>query len=304
MESENVLQERKAKLDALDARFEESVNKMCNYVNKLTAERSPVTAMVNDKIDSVDFLRRNQTRRQMELANLEDSVHELTHSNSDRNKLRGNLQTLDDHITQGNRNINEIGLISDEEFRQAMNDIRQKRLNSRARSQYEYEHDDTNYLPVEDLGLKVIEETKPVEKKKPEAPKGPVITDTYANVVARASDMACLTSEMRKISNRSRFVNCYRPQVKHGDPNAIVQPSKLEQNIDHMANTLAMDGKMRRRFDVDDEIEEPKSNLNSQMKEKYAENKIHKPVVFPPSNSMKLRRADLRAQSRITLLGY
>jgi len=306
MESEKALQERKAKLDALDARFEESVNKMCNYVNKLTAERSPVTAMVNDKIDSVDFLRRNQTRRQMELANLEDSVHELTHSNSERNQRRSALQSLDERITQANRNINEIGLISDEEFKQAMHDIRQNRLNSRARSQYEYEHDDTNYLTVEDLGLgaKVIEENKPVEKKKPATPKGPVITDTYANVVARASDMACLTSEMRKISNRSRFVNCYRPQIKTGDPNAIVQPSKLEQNIDHMANTLAMDGKMRRRFDVDDEIEEPKSNLNSQMKEKYAEDKIHKPVVFPPSNSMKLRKADLRAQSRITLLGY
>ena len=52
--------------------------------------------------------------------------------------------------------------------------------------------------------------------------KGPVITDTYANVVARASDMACLTSEMRKISNRSRFVNCYKPQMKFGHVVTVV----------------------------------------------------------------------------------
>lgn len=308
MESSGATQERKAKLDALDARFEESVNKMCNYVNNLTKDRSPVTALANNQIDTQDFMRRNQKRREMELANLEDSVYELTDSNSGRNKLRGALQSLDDHITSTSSkmyNQHDIGLISDNELKLAMNEIRQNRYNSRARTQYEYEHDDTNYLPVENLGLRVIEETRPVVvKKKPSTPKGPVITDTYANVVARASDMACLTSEMRKISNRSRFVNCYRPQIKTADPNALVQPSKIEQNIDHMATTLAMDGKMKRRFDVDDEIEEPKSNLNSQMKEKYAEHQIHKPVVFPPSNSMRLRRADLRAQSRVTLLGY
>jgi len=308
MENEEATMARKAKIEALDSRFEDAVDKMCNYVNKLTTDNK-VSTMISNQWDTKDYMIRSQKRREMDMANMEESVNDLTDVNSGRNKLRGALRSLDDQITSTSdriRNTQDAGMITDNELKEALNDIRLSRYNSRARSKYQYENDDEEeYLPVENLGLglQVIEEKVPA-KKAPAAPKGPVITDTYANVVARASDMACLTSEMRKISNRSRFVNCYKPAINTGDKTAVIQPTKIEMNIDHMANTLAMDGKMRRRFEVDDELDEPTSNLNSQMKEKYAEHVIHKPVVFPPSNSMRVRRADLRAQSRVTLLGY
>jgi len=308
MESDEATMARRAKIEALDHRFEEAVDKMCNYVNKLTKDRSPLQSMVSNQMDSNDYMLRSQKRREMEMANLEESVYDLADGNSSRNKLKGALRTLDDQLTSTSNRVQEQqqrGMITDDELKLALQEIRNSRVNSRARTEYEYQHDDQDYLPVENLGLgvKVIEEKVPVPKKSG-GDKGPVITDTYANVVARASDMACLTSEMRKISNRSRFVNCYKPQIDTGDKKQLVHPTKIEMNIDHMANTLAMDGKMRRRFEVDDEIDAPTSNLNSQMKEKYAEHVIHKPVVFPPSNSMRVRRADLRAQSRVTLLGY
>ncbi|CAL4093658.1 unnamed protein product [Meganyctiphanes norvegica] len=307
MESDEATVARKAKLEALDHRFEEAVNQMCNYVNKVTQDRTPQQALVSNQMDSNDYMLRSQKRREMEMANLEESVYDLTDNNSSRNKLRSSLKSLDDHLTSTSSRIQEQqrgSMITDNELKEALNDIRLNRYNSRARTEDDYLRDDTDYLPVQNLGLRVTEERVPVKKSSGGESKGPVITDTYANVVARASDMACLTSEMRKISNRSRFVNCYKPLAKTGDKTQMVQPSKIEMNIDHMANTLAMDGKMRRRFEVDDEIDAPVSNLNSHMKEKYADHKIHKTVAFPPSNSMRVRRADLRAQSRVTLLGY
>lgn len=304
MDSEEAVMARRAKIEALDQRFEQAVDKMCSYVDNLTRPMSTVEALANNHCQSTDYFDRAQKRRDIELANLEESVFELTDKSSHRNQLRGKLQQqhqqIQDQLPRGE-------LITEQEVREALSYIHEKRLNSRARSKYEYEKDDVdNYLPVENLGLAVQAEPKMVSQpvKKPAADKGPVITDTYANVVARASDMACLTSEMRKISNRSRFVNCYKPQINTDDKNQVVHPTKLEMNIEHMANTLAMDGKMRRRFEIDEEIDAPPSNLNSQMKEKYADHVIHKTTPMPPSNSMRVRRADLRAQSRVTLLGY
>jgi len=295
MESDEAVMARKAKIQELDNRFEEAVDKMCHYVNNLTRDRSTQQAVATNSMEDKDYLLRSQKRRELEMSNLEDSVYDLTDTNSARNMLRN------DRLKQERAKR----LITDEELKEALSDIHTSRYNSRARSKYEYDNDDSDYLPVENLGLalKVVEPKLPPVKRS-NADKGPVITDTYANVVARASDMACLTSEMRKISNRSRFVNCYKPQINTADPKQIVQPTKLEMNIDHMANTLAMDGKMRRRFEIDEEIDAPPSNMNTQMKEKYADHKIHKTVAFPPSNSMRVRRADLRAQSRVTLLGY
>merc|ERR1712121_436396 len=169
MESEEAVMARKAKIEELDQRFEQAVDKMCNYVDNLTKPKSTVEMLAGHHGEVTDYLARTQKRRELELSNLEDSVYELTDNHSHRNQVRGKLQQQQQQL-QAQMPRGE--LITEEELRQALSDIREKRLNSRARSKYEYEKDDVdNYLPVENLGLGVQAEPKIVSKpaKKPAA---------------------------------------------------------------------------------------------------------------------------------------
>ncbi|KAK7081777.1 hypothetical protein SK128_019067 [Halocaridina rubra] len=330
MEYEKEMQTRSHRLSMLDDKFEETINRMYDQVQRISDKADSYANAAKDprdiEIETKDLARRNRVRRDEEMHNLLECVEELTEMNSARNQLRQSLRNLDTETMGLSGRIDDMRDLHKEDkgaiiemdqvqdidksfdYDNLMAMIKARKRDSRARELARKEEEEE------------IEELKTCRKPKhaliwsshdrvTTRPKQPllrdeVMSDTLANILNKASELATGTSETRRINSRARFINVFKPRPDTADRELIVPPSKTELNIDFMAKTLAQKGKALRRYDIDQEIDNPKSNLNTNARKNYCEMGLIKRRDEYPSLSNRVRYANIRSRARITLLGY
>merc|ERR1719193_314619 len=265
------------------------------------------------EIDTENLALRNRVRRQEEMRNLLECVDELTEMKSARNQLRDSLRNLDketvalsgrvdDMRYQHNDEEDIADLIEgmdlqdlDNSFNydqlMAMVNARKKEVKDVRKNRKDDEDD------VEELkscrkpkhALIWAKHDRVTTRPKQALLKDEVMSDTLANILNKASELSTGTSESRRINSRARYINVFKPRPDTADRELIVPPSKTEINIDFMAKTLAQKGKCHRRFDIDQEIDIPKSNLNTNARRNYCELGMVKRREEYPSLSNRVR---------------
>ncbi|XP_064117526.1 uncharacterized protein LOC135222972 [Macrobrachium nipponense] len=337
MEYDNEMEKRQQRLQSLDDKFEETIDRMYEQVQRINSKADLYANVAKDpreiEVDTKGLVLRNQIRRQEEMRNLLECVDELTEMNSARNQLRQSLRNLDNE-TRGlsgriddmrEQHTQEDDAVAEELAKMDFHDIRdidntfdydhlmatanarKKEAHARALARKRDEEED-------------VEEIKSCRKPKhaliwakhdrvTTRPKQPllrdeVMSDTLANILNKASLMSSGTSESRRINSRARFINVFKPRPDTADRELMVPPSRTELNIDFMAKTLAQKGKCLRRYDIDQEVDTPKSGLNTNARKNYCERGITKRREEYPSLSNRVRYANIRSRARITLLGY
>jgi len=262
-----------------------------------------------------DVATRNRVRRKLELEELEEGVNNMMMYDRSRNRMRNNLRELDDSIHHMEGSVgamlkrHKIERGYDEEIPVAVLSSLAKK---KARTMLNLDvHDDDVHDPeLARLRMRrrhrVREESEQPEMSSFEKKltyKPDVISDVQTRVMQRAGQINGRTSTQSNVYNRAKYINIYVPRHCTADPNCIVQPSRTELNIDHMAKTLAAKGKIQRRFDVDDETDLPASALNTYSFNLYNRQGAIKPPEIVPSNSLRVRSAVCRARQRNAIAG-
>ncbi|CAL4069337.1 unnamed protein product [Meganyctiphanes norvegica] len=256
---------------------------------------TPSRAIEND-YQARDMMLHNAVYRKNDLQDMEERVNELTERSSARNQLLDSLRVLNNNLTTSS-NIRAMADMhhyprAGPDMHQLRSDIHVDRIAAPRKSRKNPDHLDTVRMMPE-----IPKQTR-APRVRTIDPNEQLITNTYANCIDRANDIVCRTPELREIKYRSHFSNIYKnPSSDKKDPYA--EPSRTQQNIEHMADTLAAGGRMVRRYDVDDELP-----VYLPKKEPSCDTHERKHIEKVPSNSMRVRHADLKARGRNTLLGY
>lgn len=285
-------------LTSLRARSASPVRARSDSLSRQIRPRQSITPSrtIENDYAARDMMRYNAMSRHNDLVDMEDRVNELTDKSSARNQLIDSLHHLNNELSTSD---NVRAMADYNRYARAVPDIHPLRSDnhvSRVPAPRKYKNPD--HIDSIRMMPEIPKEERPPRVRTID-PREQVISYTYANCIDRANEKVCRTPELREIKYRSHFANIYKDTTK--DPYAV--PSKTQQNIEHMADTLAAGGRMVRRYDVDDELpvyhEKKDTSLESNIEER------HNPVPEKvPSNSMRVRRADLNARGRNALLGY
>ncbi|XP_042865905.1 uncharacterized protein LOC122249256 [Penaeus japonicus] len=324
MEHEKELETRRERMRMLDSKFEEVVGQMYDKMSRIN-ERADSIIREHPEPRNIEaavadgLTLRNRVRREDDVRRMMECVNELTDMNSARNQLRMCLRNLDDEMHGfGSR----AGDVQDVYHKEAQDDTDGTAALDMLRSSLAARRARSQSLPrsvvpeeeEEELFVKSCRKPKkalifPKHERITTRPKHPLLkdellSDVHARVLNKAGEIGSRTSECRRISSRARFVNVFKPRPDTCDYDLIVEPSKVEMNIDYMAKTLAMRGACQRRWGVDDEGDRPVSNINTNAIKDYRELRARKPIEQHPSISNRVRYATMRARNRTTLLGY
>lgn len=333
MEYEKEMSNRQDRLQLLDDKFEDTINRMYEQVQRISNRADTLTSAAKDpreiEIDTSNLALRNKFRRQEEMRNLVECVDELTEMNSARNQLRQSLRNLDKETMGLSERVDDMRDLHDQD--NAEEDLIAMENLGDIDSSFDYDHlmamvaarkkeaiarQLARKEEVEEIGDEIKTCRKPkhaliwaqhdrvTTRPKQALLRDEVMSDTLANILNKASELSTATSESRRINSRARFINVFKPRPDTADRELIVPPSKTELNIDFMAKTLAQKGKCHRRYEIDQEIENPKSNLNTNARKNYCEFGLSKKREEYPSLSNRVRYANIRSRARITLLGY
>jgi len=331
MDYEKEMSTRTERLQMLDDKFEETVNRMYEQVQRISNKADSFNSGGKDpreiEIDTENLALRNKIRRQEEMRNLAECVDEITEMGSARNQLRASLRNLDSETRGLSGRVDdmrdlheqdeadeiistmdpqEVGNAFDYEQLMAMVHARQRDSKAReaARKDDEEEIEELTTCRKPKHALIWSTHDRVTTRPKQALLRDELMSDTLANVLNKASLLSTGTSESRRINSRARYINVFKPRPDTADRELIVPPSKTELNIDFMAKTLAQKGKCHRRYDIDQEVETPKSNLNTNARKNYCEFGLTKKKEEYPSLSNRVRYANIRSRARITLLGY
>lgn len=320
-EHEEKMAERREKLNILDNKFESTVDHINEQMRRINQRADQFSTASYDprRIDMSDREQalRNRIRRQEELRAMTECVNDLTDMDSARNTLRTSLRNLDDEVLGLSHRVDDmrqlhsterqLNIDNEVELDMLRAQLAARRSHSRARSIVLDEDDEYDEIiscrkPKQAILLPRRERvtTKPREPLLREE----VISDVYARVLNKAGELGTRTSEQRRINSRARFVNVFKPRPDTADRELLVPPSRTEMNIDYMAKTLATKGTCQRRYDIDVEVDAPRSSINTNAFKDYCELRARKPIEEHPSLSNRVRYATIRARARSTLLGY
>ncbi|XP_027215248.1 uncharacterized protein [Penaeus vannamei] len=325
MEHEKELESRRERMRMLDSKFEEVVSQMYDKMSRINERADSVIHQAKPDQRAIEaaigneITLRNRARRDEDMRQMMECVNELTEMNSARNQLRMSLRNLDDEMYGlGSRVVD----VQEQPHKEVQTDVdgtvaldmlksmvaaRRSRSQSLARSVVPEEEEDELFVKSCRKPKKAL--IFPKHERITTRPKHPLLkeellSDVHARVLNKAGEIGSRTSECRRISSRARFVNVFKPRPDTCDYDLIVEPSKVEMNIDYMAKTLAMRGACQRRWGVDDEGDRPVSNINTNAYKDYRELRARKPIEQHPSISNRVRYATMRARNRTTLLGY
>lgn len=321
MEHEQALVARRQKLHELDDKFEDTVDHIYDQMKRISQRADNISSESRDprRIDVNDVTARNRVRRAEELRNMMECVNDLTDMDSARNVLRSSLRNLDDEVMGLSGRVDDMRhLQASERIKELENDLEidrfkanlAARTHSRASSVVPLDdpEDDHAMLAYRHTPLHLYE-SPPLPERVTLRPREhlhreDLISDVRARILNRAGEICDRSSEQRRISSRSRYVNIFHPRPETGDRELIVPPTKTELNIDYMAKTLASHGACRRRFDIDDELDAPYSSLNTNAQKDYCEFGALGTIKQHPSNSRRVRHAIFRARARNSILGH
>lgn len=331
MEYENEMENRQQRMSLLDNKFEETINRMYSQVQRISDKADSFVQASKDpreiEINPKHLVLRNSVRRQEEMRNLLECVDELTEMNSARNQLRQSLRNLDSETlglssrVDDMRDLHKEGTAADIinmppvedidnsfDYDHLMAMIRARKRDSKARElarkEDEEEIEELKSCRTPKHALLWSKHDRVTTRPKQALLRDELMSDTLANILNKASELSAGTSESRRINSRARFINVFKPRPDTADRELLVPPSKTELNIDFMAKTLAQKGKCVRRYDIDQEVDPPKSNLNTNARKNYCEFGLNKKREEYPSLSNRVRYANIRSRARITLLGY
>lgn len=321
-EHEREMAARREKLRALDDKFEGAVDHVNLQMKRLSERTNKIASTTTDHRDTVisdrDLVLRNRIRRQEEMKDLTEYVNDLTEIDSARNTLRSSLRNLDDEVLGLSGHVDDMWhLQAAERARRAdpgldidllRAEIAARRSRSRAPSILLDEDDDemenlARYRkPKEAILLPSRDRVTP----RPREPlmREEIVSDVVARVLYRAGELGPAVGEQRRIKSRARFVNIFKPRPDTADSELFVPPTRTEVNIDHMAKTLATRRACQRRYEIDDEVDLPVSNLNTNAFQDYRELRARKAIQEHPSISNRVRHAQSRARVRNSILGY
>ncbi|KAG7161060.1 uncharacterized protein LOC121875527 [Homarus americanus] len=322
-EHEQVMASRQEKMKMLDNKFEDTIDHIYEQMKRINKRADTFSSSPMDprEIEPAEheLTLRNRIRRQEEIKNMMECVNDLTEMDSARNTLRSSLRSLDNevlglsHRVDGMRELQQTAehLYNpdrDVELDMLKAQIAARRSQSRARSiAREIEEDEIEEFrscrrPKQAILFPSRERvtTRPRESLMREE----VISDVHARVLNKAGELGTRTSEQRRINSRARFVNVFKPRPDTADCELLVPPSRTELNIDFMAKSLATRGNCQRRYDIDTEVEAPRSSINTNAHKDYCELRARKPIEQHPSLSNRVRCAIIRARARNALLGY
>ncbi|XP_071530244.1 uncharacterized protein [Panulirus ornatus] len=321
-EHERSMAERREKLRELDNKFEGAVDHVYQQMQRLderaeraaSASREPREIVVSDR----DLLLRNRTRRQEEMKNMMDHVNDLTEIDSARNTLRASLRALDDEVLGLSGRVDDMWHLQAAERARRIDptvdldmlraEIAARRSRSRAPSFLPEDEDDE---AVDVMRFRRPQEVilLPSRSRVTPRPREPlmreeIVSDVVARVLYRAGELGPAVGEQRRINRRARFVNVFKPRPDTADDELFAPPTRTEVNIDHMAKTLASRRACQRRYEIDDEVDLPISNINTNAFEDYRHLRARRPIEEHPSISNRVRHAQHRARARNTLLGH
>lgn len=307
---------RRERLDALDAQFEDVIEGLAHSLSKLNRRVNNVASTVYDNAKTrsdimeatEDQLLQNKLRRRQELERISQSVDDMTSSRmgSQSNLLNYEVDDMNDRLSSlTHRQRDERGAEIDalSALTQAAAAYAARKRLSRSIDLENVDDADVQYLRQRNSGLK---EKITVEKprRRSNQPDASKFSDVQARVYHKASSMSSLSSVGRRINNKARYVNIYTPKPETGDQELVVKPSRTEINIDNMAKTFVERGKMSRRYAIDEEVDPPVSNLNTNVYNTYRSHDTQRTIEVVPSNSLRVRSAVIRARTRNTLLGH
>lgn len=322
LDHEMLMVARRERLNELDSQFEDVISNLASNLSRLNqrAENLEVPATCYDNamtrqeiMDATeDQIMENKHRRQRELSMLNEGVNELTSGRSKATrqaltKMDYELDDMSDRLStlshrQRDERLADLDALT--ALTQAAAAYAARKKLARTIDSDEIEDADIEYLRKRNAQQKVEKVT--VEKPKPKKRYYNMdkFSDVHARVINKASEMTSGSSAARRIQNRARFVNIYSPKPDTGDQELIVKPSRTEINIDNMAKSLAERGKMTRRYAIDEEVDPPVSNINTNATNLYLNREIQRTIAEVPSNSSRVRYATIRARARNTLLGH
>jgi len=262
------------------------------------------------QIITEDLATRNQLRRKGEYEALEDSVDEVLRHDRSKNRVRNNLKALNDDAFEMEDSISKMR--RRHKMERGLDDnipltVMQSMAKKSARTMLDLHVDDEDVHDADFARLRmrgrhqVMNEPHESTSSRPRHQE--VLSDVQANVLRKAKEISGTTSTSANIAHRAKFLNIYVPRHTTADPNCIVQPSRTELNIDHMAKSLATRGKFQRKFDVDEEEDLPASHLNTYAFNMYNKMDGKKPIEVIHSNSLRVRSAVCRARQRNAIAG-
>jgi len=343
-EHEREMEMRKQKLKMVDDKFETVVNALYDKMSQINSETGSVVgartsvgkstsrsvqateakkAVERASMMGKEMVMRNRIRRDDEYSKLAECVNDLTEMESARNQLRQSLRNLDEELyglggrvagmaeqhrtLAGEHGSRSLAMDKIDSLRAQLAASRSASI-ARSVASVEDEDEDIDFNirpPIRQKQAVIYPvHTRVTTRPRVPLPRDEVLSDVHARVLKKAGEISAVTSESRRITSRARFVNVFKPRPDTCDTGLIVEPTKCEMNIDHMAKTLAKRGSCQRRFAVDDEVDLPVSNLNTNAIKDYCELRAAKPIEQHPSLSNRVRWATMRARSRTTLLGY
>ncbi|MCL4153874.1 UNVERIFIED_CONTAM: hypothetical protein GTU68_006511 [Idotea baltica] len=297
---------RRERLKALDDQYEQNLEKLSYVVNRIGDRAESMPRIISphgrvysnqDMLDVTDdLIYNNRMKRQQDLYRMACDVNSITSGNLSRYRPSSINPRYDNNdmysvdptiIAIAKRNANAA-------------------LAMRNRPDYhssEYDDSDIDGLRSRYLNTPSVPEVEVLPPRKPKVVHEDIISDVQTRILNRAREMGGVSTESRRINNRARFVNTVSPRPDTGAVDLRVPPSRTERNIVNMAKSLAYTGKAARRYDVDDEVDAPVSNLNTHINKTYCSRELQKPPPEVPSDSNRVRNATIRARTRNTILG-
>lgn len=298
----NEMAARREKLRALDDDYEQTLKKLAFTVDRINNRVETVPVIISpsglayhpkDMIDVADdLIHNNRMKRQQDLYRLAcdvSSVIEGTPRFRPMPQLSEHYHRIDPTqlaITQRNA---EAALLA-----------RNKSFPPPAYEEADVDELRDRYLNRNPHRPEFVEVEPPRRIKKQQED---VISDVQTRIMNRAREMGGVSSEARRINKMAKFVNTVSPRPDTGAVDLRVPPSRTERNIVNMANSLAYTSKPVRRYDVDDEVDEPVSGLNTFATKTYCNREFERPILEVPSDSSYVRDANMRARNRNALLG-
>ncbi|MPC36574.1 Paramyosin, short form [Portunus trituberculatus] len=318
MEHEYVTAARRSKLAEMDDRFDNTLNEINSLMGRIGSRPEPPPPQHHLDLNDLDMGAKNKIRRAEELRDMMDYVNELTAHNSARNTVRDTLRggAMDKEMLALNHRIEDMSNLQKAE---RMRDVSSEHEIDMLRAQIAARRNMTTpgsaLLAGSAYGLpsRAPPTQPPVLlsavdyldcKPRQSLVKDNVISDVNARVLKRAGEFADPTSEQRRIRDRARFVNLTRRYPDTGDMELLGPRSRTEQNIDHMAKSLASKGSFQRRYEVDDELDLPYMGPFNTTPIERTDNSPKSFLQRQASPSRMVRGAASRALARNSLLGY
>lgn len=308
VEHDNEMLARRERLQSLDDQYEATLQKLSLVVDKINqrVERmpqviSPVGRIYTpqDMLDVADDLvETNRMRRQEDLERLAYNVDALIDGSVPRvQPLRYYAQDSDvgkinpTVLAVAKRNA-DAAIQARSAFNRLYGPVDSNDTVDVLRKRY------LNYDPVPELEDPLLPPSPRLKNKRED-----LISDVQTRILNRAREMSGVSGESLRISNRAKFVNTVSPRPDTESVDFRVPPSRIERNIVNMAKSLAYTGKPTRQYDVDEEVDEPVSNINTNITKTYCTKEYEKPVSQIPSDSNYARNAAIKARTRNALLG-